>query len=222
MGEGKIGAGKISWDDQFLILDKNGGSFHSYYDGVEGDPFFMATFRSALIKLASGEEFNNISARLDVYTQMIQIKLNGDTAKYILPGVISEVIFFDTLQSKPVSYKFQCGYPAVDKLNKNSFYQVLSEGKVELLKSQVKKINKLKNDMTGEVSSQFDNYEDHYVYVNYEIKRLKKDKEYILDLLSDKRKELEAYSTSQKVNFKSTESVKKLIDYYNSIAEPIH
>jgi len=149
MGEGKIGAGKISWDDQFLIVDKNGGSFYSYYEGVEGDPFFMAPFKSALIKLASGEEFNNISARLDVYTQMIQIKLNGDTAKYILPGVISEVIFFDTLQSIPVSYKFQCGYPAVDKLNKNSFYQVLSEGKVELLKSQVKKINKLKNDMTG-------------------------------------------------------------------------
>src|SRR6185503_7743621 len=163
---------------------------------------------STLVKLASGEEFNNISARLDIYKQMIQINLNGDTAKYILPGVVSEVIFFDTLQSKPVSYKFQCGYPTVDNLNKNSFYQVLSEGKVELLKSQEKRINKFKNDMTGEVSSQFDNYEDYYVYVKYELRRLKKDKEYILDLLSDKRKELEAYITSQKVNFKSIDSIK--------------
>ena len=218
MGEGSLDAGKVNWDSQFTIVDKNGGSFHSYHDGVEGHPFFMEGFKSSMIKLTSGEEFS-ISARLDLYKQMVQIKLNGDTAKYILPGNISEIVFYDTIQGKPVSYKFQAGYSAVDNLTKNTFYQILSNGKAELLKSSVKKINKLKNDMTGEMSSQFDNYEDHYLYVKYEMKRLKKDKDFILDLLSDKRKELETYITDQKINFKSIESIKKLIDYYNSLAD---
>ena len=49
------------------------------------------------------------------------------------------------------------------------------------------------------------------------MKRVKKDKEYLLNLLADKRKELETYVTVQKMNFKSMESIKKLIDYYNSL-----
>jgi len=77
--------------------------------------------------------------------------------------------------------------------------------------------NKNQNEMSGEMSSQFDIYEDHYLYVKYEMKRVKKDKEYILNLLADKRNELETYITAQKLNFKSIDSIKKLIDYYNSL-----
>ena len=217
MGAGKLGADRINWDDQFIIVDKNGGSFHSYYDGIEGNPFFIENFRSSTIKLVSGLEFNNVTARLDLYKQMIQVKLNGDTIKMILPGSIAEVIFYDTLQSLPIEYRFQTGYPEIDNLNRNNFYQVISDGKVTLLKSSIKKINKTKNEMSGEVSSQFDIYEDHYLYVKYEMKRVKKDKEYLLNLLADKKKELETYFTAQKLNFKSMDSIKKIIDYYNSL-----
>jgi hypothetical protein len=49
------------------------------------------------------------------------------------------------------------------------------------------------------------------------MKRMKKDKEYILNLLTDKKKELETYITAQKISFKSMDSIKKLIDYYNSL-----
>ena len=216
-GTGKLGVDPVSWDDQFIIIDKNGGSFHSYYDGIEGNPFFIENFRSSTIKLVSGLEFNNVKSRLDLYKQMIQVKLNGDTVKMILPGSIAEVIFYDTVQSLPKEYRFQTGYPEIDNLNRNNFYQVISDGKVTLLKSSIKKINKTKNEMSGEVSSQFDIYEDHYLYVKYEMKRVKKDKEYLLNLLADKKKELETYFTAQKLNFKSMDSIKKIIDYYNSL-----
>jgi hypothetical protein len=217
LAQGKLGAGRVNWDDQFIIVDKNGGSFHSYYEGIEGNPFFIENFRSSTIKLVSGLEFNNVTARLDLYKQIVQVKLNGDTAKMILPGNITEIIFYDTVQSLPFEYKFQTGYPEIDNLNRNNFYQVISDGKVTLLKSSIKKINKTKNEMSGEVSSQFDIYEDHYLYVKYEMKRVKKDKEYLLNLLADKKKELETYFTAQKLNFKSMDSIKKLIDYYNSL-----
>ena len=214
-GAGVLGGGKVSWDDQFVIVDKNGGSFHSYYEGIDGHPFFIENFKSSTIKLASGEIFNNVKARLDLYKQMIQIRLNGDTVKTVLQGNVTEITFYDTVQSISCSYKFQIGYPEIDNLNKNNFYQVLSDGKATMLKSSDKKINKLKNEMTGELSSQFDVYEGYYLYVKYEMKRIKKDKEYVLSLLPDKRKELETYIANQKINFKSMDAIKKLIDYYN-------
>ena len=48
--------------------------------------------------------------------------------------------------------------------------------------------NKIKNEMSGEVSNQFDTYENHSLYVKYEMKRIKKDKEHLLNLLLIKRK----------------------------------
>ena len=216
-GAGRLGGDHVSWDDQFIIVDKNGGSFHSYYEGVEGNPFFTENFRSSTIKLVSGLEFNNVMARLDLYKQIIQVKLKGDTVKTVLPGNIIEIIFYDTVQSLPNTYKFQTGYPEIDNLNRNNFYQVLSDGNVTLLRSSIKKINKTKNELSGEISSQFDIYEDYYLYVKYEMKRVKKDKEYLLTLLADKRKELETYISAQKMNLKSMDSIKRLIDYYNSL-----
>jgi len=189
MGDGRLGADKISWDEQFIIVDKNGGSFHSYYEGVEGNPFFIENFKSATIRLVSGAEFNNVITRLDLFKQTIQIKLKGDTVKTVLPGNITEIIFYDTVQSLPCTYTFQSEYPEMDNLKRNNYYQVLSDGKVTLLKSSVKKINKTKNEMSGEISSQFDMYEDFYFYVKYEMKRVKKDKEYLLNLLVDKKKD---------------------------------
>ncbi len=61
--------------------------------------------------------------------------------------------------------------------------------------------------MSGETNSQFDIYEDHYLFVKYEMKRVKKDKEYILKMLADKRIELESYITTQKLNFKLMDSI---------------
>ena len=217
MGEGRLGADKVSWDEQFIIVDKNGGSFHSYYEGVEGHPFFIENFRSSTIRLVSGAVFNNITARLDLCKQIIQIKLHGDTVKTILPGNITEIIFYDTVQSLPCSYTFQSGYPEVDNLKKDNYYQVLSDGNVTLLKSAIKKINKTKNEMSGEISSQFDMYEDYYLYVKYEMKRVKKDKAYLLNLLGDKKNKLEAYIRDRKLSFKSMDSIIKLIEYYNSL-----
>jgi len=207
----------VSWDDQFVIVDKDGGAFHSYYEGVDGHPYFIEKFMDATIGLSTGAVYKGVKARIDLYKQEIHFKMPSDSERIALPGLITEIIFYDTLGSSIHSYTFQSGYPEVDNLKRDTYYQVLSDGKVTMLKSSIKKINKSKNEMSGEVSSQFDTYEDHYLYIKYEMKRVKKDKEYLLNLLTDKRKEMEAYAKDQKVNFKSMDSIKKLVDYYNSL-----
>src|SRR5258705_5774297 len=196
----------VNWDDQFVIVDKNGGAFHSYYEGVDGHPYFIEKFMDATIGVSTGAVYNGVKARIDLCKQEIHFKLPSDSERIAFPGLINEITFYDTTGSGIHSYTFQSGYPEVDDLKRNTYYQVLSDGKVVMLKSSIKKINKTKNEMSGEESSQFDTYEDHYLYVKYEMKRVKKDKEYLLNLLADKRKEMEAYAKDQKLNFKSIDS----------------
>ena len=216
-GAGELGSRNISWDDQFIIVDKNGRNFHSYYEGIDGHPYFIEDFKYSTIILSSGETFNNVLTRLDLYKQQVEFRLKSDTVKVALPGTVLEITFYDTSQSVPQSYKFQSGYPDVDNLKKSNFYEVLADGNVTMLKSRIKKINQTKDEISGQINKQFDTYEDHYLYVNYEMKRLKKDKAYLLNLLADKSKELEAYISSEKLNFKSFDSIKKLVTYYNTL-----
>ena len=213
----KLPTAAVSWDDQFVIVDKNGGAFHSYYEGIDGHPYFIEKFMDATIGVSTGVVFNGVKARIDLYKQEIHFRLPSDSERIALPGLITEIILYDTVKSGIQSYKFQSGYPEVDNLKRDTYFQVLSDGKITMLKSSIKKINKSKNEMSGEVSSQFDTYEDYYLYAKYEMKRIKKDKEYLLNLLADKRNEMEAYAKDQKLNFKSIDSIKKLVDYYNSL-----
>ena len=49
------------------------------------------------------------------------------------------------------------------------------------------------------------------------MKRLKKEKDFILAELSDKRTEVNQYVQSNKLNLKSNDHIVKLLNYYNAL-----
>ena len=56
-----------------------------------------------------------------------------------------------------------------------------------------------------------------YMYSDGAMKRLKKDKSSVLELMTDQKEKMDAFVAAQKINFKNAESLKKVFDYYNSI-----
>ena len=62
-----------------------------------------------------------------------------------------------------------------------------------MLKSIRKTIAVNKNDLSGEIEKQFNTYEDYYVFSNNKMKRLKKDKDFILGIVSGKKDQMEIF-----------------------------
>ena len=50
--------------------------------------------------------------------------------------------------------------------------------------------------------------------------KLKRDKDYILSLMSDKQAEVEAWLKTKKMNYKSNGMLAGMFDYYNSLVKP--
>jgi hypothetical protein len=114
---------------------------------------------------------------------------------------------------------FRSGFPAIDEQTINSFYQVLTEGNITMLEFFRKKILQRKNDVSGEITKEFETYEEYYVFSDNQMLKLKKDKDFILSLTKTKEKEVQSYLATNKVNFKKWNDVQSLFSYYNSLAK---
>jgi hypothetical protein len=209
--------GQKRFDQTINITDINGRPFQNINEDVEGSPYFIDDFRYANITLTKGAVYENLKTRIDLHTN--EIHLIGADQKQIIAqdGLIKDVLMADSLSG--AVYRFRTGFPAIDKNTENSIYRVLSGGAVSLLKFSKKDISETKDVMSGEVKKEFVQQDEYYVFRNEEIKKLKKDKDFILHLMQDQKEKIDDYLKDKKMNFKNIEALIKLFEYYNNLPQ---
>jgi hypothetical protein len=94
---------------------------------------------------------------------------------------------------------------------------VISEGRCWLLHSMKKVISQRKDDLSGEISKEYRTYEDYYVYNGTTMQRVKKDKDFLLTVLADKKDKVESFINDNHLKFKSIDDFRRVIDYYNTL-----
>lgn len=205
------------WSNQIFITDVNGRPFENKYLDVIGTPFFNADYKVAEIKLKQGRTFVKIKTKIDLVAQETYFITTNGIETYLEVGMVKEIKYFDTIKNNIVSFKFQTGFPPIDLNTENNFYQVLSEGRCSFLKSTSKKILEKKNELSGEVIREFETYESYYLFINGEMKKFKKDKDFIRSQLLDKLQQVDLFLNTNKIDLKNREHLVLLFNYYNSL-----
>jgi len=205
------------WADQVSISDVNGQPFKNKYDAVNGTPYFDAAYKYATILLSDGKKFVNIQVKLDLVEQETHFITANNQEAFAGKGIIKEISYADTMNTGIKLYKFQTGFPRVDRQTEINFYQVLAEGRCSFLKSITKSIEEKKNELSGEIAKDIETTENYYLFTKNEMKRLKKDKAFILSQLADKQAEINQFIQSNKINYKNTDDLIKLFNFYNSL-----
>jgi len=207
------------FDESITIVDKDGRPFLRESDNtdIDGSPYFIEGFRYANVTLNKGIVYENIKVKLDVCNNEAHVIGDDQKEMIVKDGLIGEIVLTDSINGKVVFYKFQTGFPDIDKNGIYSFYQVLSNGVIQLLKAIKKEIVQTKDVMSGEVKREFVQYEEYYVY-NYGIMlKLKKEKEFVLDLFDDEKEKISEYLKNKKMNYKNIGMLTDLFNYYNSL-----
>lgn len=209
-----------SWDSYINITDFNGRLFQNKYPDVEGSPYFIDSFRFANITTNKGSVYENVKTRIDLHSNEIQLVVKEGKEIIAEDGLIKNILLVDSSEAEPVHFFFRSGYPAIDKNTDNTFYEVLSDGNIQLLRHITKEIQETKNEMSGEISKQFIKREEYYIFLNGQIRKIKRDKDFIFEIMSDKKDKIEEYLKGKKLNFKNTEMLTRLFEYYNSLKKP--
>jgi hypothetical protein len=205
------------WGQQIFISDVNGRAFENKYADVNGSAYLFPTFKYSSIILTDGRKYTNVKARLNLVEHEVNfIASNGDEG-YIGKGMVNTIAISDTNKQEIKVYTFQTGFPAIDNQSGIQFYQVLVSGKLSFLKSINKNIEERVNELSGEKSKEFAIRENLYIVSGGIIKRVKKDAGFFIEAMADQKDAIRQFISENKVNFKSEEQLKKLIEFYNTL-----
>jgi hypothetical protein len=213
---GGVGENNGKFASQVLLSDTYGRPVKPLAADVDGSPFYTENYHYADLQLTNGRRFKSVKIRLDIDAQEMHFVAVNGVESLMEAGSVKEIVYADTAELI-TSYIFRIGYPAVEGKNERSFYQVLVNGKAELLRSVQKKITERKDEISGIVTKEYETREEYYLFIKGEMKRLKKDKNSLLAALSDQKAALEKYIEAAKLNPKNLQDIEKIIVYYNSL-----
>lgn len=200
-----------------MIDPTTGRSFINSYPDVKGFPYFLEDWSYTLISLADGRTFDMVKARIDLYKEEVYFKTKDNVEMVLDSGSVKEIDVYESATNKQKVFKFRTGFPQINNQDQNTFYQVVCDGNVTLLKLISKKISVNKNDLSGEVERRFDVSEEYYIFRNNQMKRLKKEKDFILKNVSQKKEQIEEFVKQHSIDFKNMHDIIQLFNFYNSL-----
>lgn len=182
----------------------------------DGTPFFINEWLVGNLISENKRKFAGVFVKLNLQTDRVNYQYQETKAERVAgEGVVREIEFKDP--SRLDTVRFRCHFPPIDKHDLKTFYQVLADGKVTLLK-QIKKIfieEKAFNSAT--ITRRFDTQNSYYIFKDEKMALLKRTKSGLLNVLSDQKELIEKFISNNKLTIKSDNDLAKIFAYYNSL-----
>ena len=183
----------------------------------DGSPFYSTDFQRGTLTLNNGKKYADILVKLNLLNDKIHYQLqDGKTERVTSAEVVRDVSFIDTEQKDTVH--FRSGYPAISKNDLKTFYQVLADGKMQLLKQMKRIFIEEKNFNSATITRRFDTEKGYYIYTSGQIKKLKRTKSGVLELIAGEKKiKVEQFILDNRLMVKVDSDFAKIISYCNSL-----
>lgn len=200
--------------------DLGGRSLLKRYDpDITGSPFINDNWVRAKLTLSKGKVIGPIPIKMNIESNELYYQDSTGKEMVVVEGLIRKIDCIDFYSKDSIRYVFKSGYPSIDKQNENYYYQVLTEGNIQLLEKRSKSISNEKDALSGQISKEF--VEDKvvlYVYASGTIQPFRSTKNFTFSLF-EKNKELpmNKFAEAEKLNFKKTVDLIRLFNYYNSL-----
>lgn len=177
---------------------------------VLGTPFLLPKFVKGVILLLNGKKEENYLLNLDVYSNKLVYQEDGQTLV-----VINAVKEFILKPSDDSTLLFRNGFQPVDKNTSATFYQVMEQGNVTLLKL-TRKIIKDKKVFNQPPSKEFDEAETYYlVKTEGAPVKIRKDRTAVISVIGDPEGKLEAWMRKTGNKCRQEEELKALVKAVN-------
>ena len=183
------------------------------YTDIKGTPFLFDDWVSGIVILGNGETFNNVPLKYNVFDEKLYFKnpKNNEILEFVQPV---KSFKFNELKGAGV---FSKGFPAIDRFNSETFYDVLFDGKVKLLNKKYKTVLEVRPYNSATVEKSFVDRNDYYIVKGNKIERIKNSRKDFLDIFSDKSAQIDAFIKKEKINFKNNDDLVKVFNYFESL-----
>ena len=194
-----------------IIIDVNGEPLKLIQLAeVDGSPFISKSWISGDAILANGKMFKGIDLKYDEVKDALIFRGKEDKAFY----------FTDLIKEFNLNEKiFKSGFIPYKDFSSQSFFEIITSGKITLLKKNNKKIVEAKDYNSATTAKKvIDNFNFYIAKDNKIIASQKDNLKMIANALDSKKShDLVEFANNNKLNSKKEEDLKKIIDYYNKM-----
>lgn len=186
------------------------------YVDVQGTPYLSSDWLLGTFSSPSGKIYKDINIKFDqVKDQMFVKGGKGETISLLEPA--KDFTLNVPGSEAVINRYFRLGYTNIPGSTTTQYFEVLEDGKTQLLKRSAKIIQENKEYNSATSTKSFEEIIKYYIYKDGKGVIVKKDKKAIFAALGDKQAELESYIKENKLNLKTDADLDKLIAYYNTL-----
>lgn len=184
------------------------------YQDAKGSPYFNDQWQKGNLITAGGKVYKGMSLKYDVFTG--QVHYLQDRKVYT---PVEDIREFHLTAGKSPGTVFRKGFPDTGKGNANTWYQVLYEGKILLLKLNRKLIVEKRDPFTSGLLKTFTAMEDYYAYDQETagMQELVLNKHEFFRLFGSQREKVKKWAEQRKLKLKEEDDLIKLFRYYDHL-----
>lgn len=178
---------------------------------VEGTPLLFSDWVPGVLFLKDGYKADKFLLNMDLYANELLFQHNGNALVVVNP--LKEFVLMPNGQSNP--YIFRAGFLAVDKNSESTFYQVLQDGPVALLKLS-KKIILERKEYNQPLTQYFDLSETYYIVkAGQAPEKISKSKASLVGVIGDRSGKLETIIEKKRLRCKTEEDLIEVVKAFN-------
>jgi hypothetical protein len=188
------------------------------YTNIDGTPYLYDTWQPGMVKLVNGvSSKEKMQLKYNLVDDVVSFKdkESGEAMAFVVP--VQEFTLNLTNDDELFVRRFRSGYKNIEGSTPASFFEVLSDGKIQLIKKFNKVVFESQNIGSASKTKGFLDKTKYYLVNNGKALPVKNDKKSLLAALGDKQAQMEDYIKTNKVNFKNDGQLGKLVDYYNTL-----
>ena len=203
---------------QFAIVDNTGQPILTKnYTDVRGSAYLYDGWKKGSVTTARDITYDGIELMYDLIEDQLIFKGSGGEAKTFNQPIKSFTLKAGKENALQKEQLFVSGFMPVDGAKPATFYEVLADGEVQLLRRATKKIfEELPYGSATKVKA-FKTDSHYYIAKDGTLKKIKNDKKSVLQALTDKKAALETYIKTNRPDLKKDEELAKLVAYYNTL-----
>ena len=188
------------------------------YSEIKGSPFLTENWAQGNVKFVNGRILTNIALKYDQVKDELLFKGKNDE-EYYFSDLISEFDISYTKSQGEVKQKFINGFTPSKNLTEKSFYEVLVDGKVRLLKRSNKTITETKEYNAATTVKEINENVAYYIGKAGDAAPLKKNDIKTVASLIDAQKSAAIidYANKNNVNPKTEIGLRQIVNYYNTL-----
>ena len=193
------------------------GAAWGIYSTIKGSSFYNEEWNKGYILLQDKRIAKNISLSFNIYDNQIFYLMDSQVLVLDAAVPVAEFGIYVRKEDSAEITIFRCGYPPINNNNSKTFYQVVSNNKIALLKHYNKSIVEKKNP-ADVPSKEFVDSETWYVYntVENKIIPLKKNKNALKNALPQYAGIIETLTQQKKLKLKTDNEWVALFDELNN------